>query len=1242
MNAIFTVFVCAVFKQFMDQYLFVIILLFNVIKSLVIPDQALKFQCYTAKIFHVDIDDITLCQNICNSDLNCVAIHYRSKLCSTYHAAPKSNTDDVVCFYNHDQDVSHSSSISMTEYVHSNTSFVPAFRKPKSETLNKKLDPNSLETNTTGEICVVQNVDGNQSCCYDTTTIDISCSAQHLIGTINPKIHLFSNLESVSLNANQLSGQIPTEITKLTTLTSLKLANNQLTNTIPNNIGNLKKLNHIYLQENQLTGTIPHNIGNLPKLEVLNLNINKLNGTIPPSIGFLEKLEILILSSNQLSGTIPNIIVNFTKLRNVDLSSNYLTGKINDTFEVLPKNIQELNLNSNLLTGKIPNFQNTDYLEHFRIFDLSFNKITGTIPNSFRSFRYLDEFNLSFNQLSGTLPNGWGNFPDLSILDVSSNQISGSISGLYSYYTNLAKLNFSNNNLISSIPSLCLSTSLITIDLSNNNFSGSIDDLFHSNICEYQYDLKYERPLFNLHLQSNNLSGVIRQDFFTHIPNVQNIRLDNNMFSGLVPTLHYLTHLEKLDISVNKFSGTIESNLIHLGLLKYINVSSNNLSGNIPPLPNRLNTLDFSNNKLIIHWSQFYNLRAEFHQLETAYLCNGNPFPRNVFQNKNTFDCIWPPDFTNIPINDASTCCSPNTFNHEIIITLAICFIILASIFLWLYTVINFYHHYLNKNYQNKKSKKFFFLLCFKEFAVLVFFLHFLYNLRRCRYHLWIYVALSVQMMKICFRFIATLINGYGIYINIIDSISFTCLFIAGFECGTINWILYGICWIFITLLTDYFLFFQLNVYTEYRRKNIIHSFRSYIFTINQLFKSVVALYFCVTSGTYSFYPLEYYDMFIIIIYVSFNILGLCKIKLFKREWYLPINILIFLYLSFLVYSYDGDKLIDSRCLLSLLITYFGFITSLIDYKFSVNSRDLVNADVKSLRTKYYFVGIFNWEYNNNLFQNLRIPKYEIENFTTLAEVVTGNSSKFLTTITNISGEDLVDWIDNDLIDTVEELMKEYDTNVSIIFLYTGHGVLEHGMKYTSMVGVDGKMCTSEVLVESELTDIHKVIILDCCRTINTIIPPVTSIDQKIMNNHLPSGIRGQKNNVFSFFTGYAFWVHSCRAQHSTEDGQDSTILTKLFFERVQQEIHNKGLYRVELTKLFYDICNEKDVSGEAGFTPYTPHYEVYLSGIIHEKIYQQLNDDVQTTYAQPKKTHTIINENIQLSDTNDYVLLSD
>uniref|UniRef100_A0A0D3GCK7 non-specific serine/threonine protein kinase n=1 Tax=Oryza barthii TaxID=65489 RepID=A0A0D3GCK7_9ORYZ len=182
------------------------------------------------------------------------------------------------------------------------------------------------------------------------------------------------SLITLSLRSNQFSGEIPESLPQLHALQNLDLASNKLSGPVPQFLGNLTSmcvdhgyavmipsakfatvytdgrtylaihvytdklesysstydflLNFIDLSRNQFTGEIPREIGAISFLLALNLSGNHILGSIPDEIGNLSHLEALDLSSNELSGSIPPSITDLINLSVLNLSYNDLSGVI--------------------------------------------------------------------------------------------------------------------------------------------------------------------------------------------------------------------------------------------------------------------------------------------------------------------------------------------------------------------------------------------------------------------------------------------------------------------------------------------------------------------------------------------------------------------------------------------------------------------------------------------------------------------------------------------------------------------------------------------------------------------------------------------------------------------------------------------------------------------------------------------------------------------------------------------------
>ncbi|KAL6563330.1 hypothetical protein OROHE_005917 [Orobanche hederae] len=124
---------------------------------------------------------------------------------------------------------------------------------------------------------------------------------------------------------------------------------------------------------------------------------------------------------------------------------------------------------------------------------------------------------------------------------------------------------------------------LRSISLMSNAFSGPIPDF---------------SPLGNLRglfISKNQFSGEIPSDYFTKMEGLRKVWLSDNMFSGPIPpSLARISHLFELHLENNRFSGTIPP-LEQLTLV-FLNLSNNNLEGEIPSGLSRFGTSAFNGN----------------------------------------------------------------------------------------------------------------------------------------------------------------------------------------------------------------------------------------------------------------------------------------------------------------------------------------------------------------------------------------------------------------------------------------------------------------------------------------------------------------------------------------------------------------------------------------------------------------------------------------------------------------------
>lgn len=294
-----------------------------------------------------------------------------------------------------------------------------------------------------------------------------------------------TNATELFFQDNTFSGPLPKNIgTLMPRLQKLYLSHNNLQGKIPSSVCDLEGLQILSLRNNKVSGEIPNCWYHSQMLWAIDMSSNSLTGKIPSSFGNLRSLSVLMLGENNLEGEIPNSLQNCTGLTSIDLGGNKLSG-------YLPSWIEEdrfaslfmLRLHSNFFAGKIPESFCT--LQNVHILDLSHNKFTGAIPkctgklsalvygNSSEAFERLikvalkrrepefgvimgriNSIDLSWNNLTGGIPDEISQLLALNILNLSHNHLSGGIPKSLSSLNALNELNLSYNNLEGRIPSI--------------------------------------------------------------------------------------------------------------------------------------------------------------------------------------------------------------------------------------------------------------------------------------------------------------------------------------------------------------------------------------------------------------------------------------------------------------------------------------------------------------------------------------------------------------------------------------------------------------------------------------------------------------------------------------------------------------------------------------------------------------------------------------------------------------------
>uniref|UniRef100_A0A0D3EJW0 non-specific serine/threonine protein kinase n=1 Tax=Oryza barthii TaxID=65489 RepID=A0A0D3EJW0_9ORYZ len=418
------------------------------------------------------------------------------------------------------------------------------------------------------------------------------------------------------------------------------------------------EINGLDLSDNEINGTIPHwawetwnyisllglsgnrftSVGYDPLLplqvDLLDLSNNMLEGSIPiprgsstslkySNNGFssmpsnfsahLRDVTFFMADGNEISGNIPLEFCSAKSLQLLDLSYNNFNGSISSCLMDSVSTLQVLNLKGNELHGVLPD----DIKEgcSFQALDISGNLIEGKLPRSLVACKNLEVFDVGFNQISDAFPCWMSTLPRLQVIALRSNKFFGQV----------AQSAVEKNS--------CEFPAARIIDLASNNFSGPLpqDQWFkklksmmigYSNtslvmdhevprVGRYKFSttITYKGSAVTLTkiLRTFVFIDVSENKFHGSIPGtigelilLHALNMSHNFLTGPIPSqLGHLNQLEALDMSSNELSGVIPQELASLDFLAILNLSYNKLDGRIPQSPHfsTFSSISFLGNK---------------------------------------------------------------------------------------------------------------------------------------------------------------------------------------------------------------------------------------------------------------------------------------------------------------------------------------------------------------------------------------------------------------------------------------------------------------------------------------------------------------------------------------------------------------------------------------------------------------------------------------------------------------------
>lgn len=466
-----------------------------------------------------------------------------------------------------------------------------------------------------------------------------------LTGTIPTEFAQLSALSFLDISSNHLHGNIPDIFGRsMPALSLLNVAFNSLSGRLPSDLGNMYSLNYLNTSFNLLTGPIPDSMGSLQNINFVSFQHNSLSGQLPSSLAMLTTLQFLDIGANKIGGIIPGYLCSDLRaIISVNMSRNRFVGGVPSCLSELSNSLSFLDMSYNSLGGTLPS--NLGSLTGLQYLNIENAAIVGTLPSSIGSLsNSILDLRLSKNQLRGILPSSLCSLTRMSYFDVSHNSLFGTFPAYcLSNMKNIAYVFLQDNAFTGGLREVWdpfMPSKLQVFDIGANAFSGSLPYLIFSSspalrafsairncfygeiseklckaesLVELSLDgigaaeacqLKY-LPFSTSYAVADEVRGTVPRCLYAlpnikllhlsgngirdHIPKDINISssmvdlvLSHNLMYGEIPRSVQERKWVNLDLSFNKFSGTLVDTISRVapGSALFLNV--NRISGQVP------------------------------------------------------------------------------------------------------------------------------------------------------------------------------------------------------------------------------------------------------------------------------------------------------------------------------------------------------------------------------------------------------------------------------------------------------------------------------------------------------------------------------------------------------------------------------------------------------------------------------------------------------------------------------------
>ncbi|GJZ81685.1 receptor-like protein EIX2 [Tanacetum coccineum] len=425
-----------------------------------------------------------------------------------------------------------------------------------------------------------------------------------LLSNIYSHVRVFNvtSLLVLDLSDNSFDNSfMPPWIFSITSLVSLDLNGCNLHGPIPSSnysFRNLTSLELLHVQGNDFmnSSSVLEGLSSVgSNLISLDISYCGVSSSRIVSLHNLTSIQSLYMLTNQLSKVIPRSLGNFCNLRNIDIAGNNfhnisLTFLLQSFFECKSPRLETLSVGYSEVSGRLPD--SIGRLTFLKSLSLKENLISGSIPYSIGNLSSLEMLDVRTNQLNGSLPDSLGQLSKLNYLDLSYNRLSGVVTEAHFEKLALLKVFWAISNNLTLRPHVQNWKPSFSLRELNLKFC-DLGPLFPSWLA-FQSDLEY------LDISNTRISSTIPESFWRSIPNlaVLNMSQNNiqgNMF-GIPPTLSVI------DLSFNNFSGQLPK-LSKSSSISVLDLSNNFFVGSLHPLlcfygGEILDFLNLANNQL--------------------------------------------------------------------------------------------------------------------------------------------------------------------------------------------------------------------------------------------------------------------------------------------------------------------------------------------------------------------------------------------------------------------------------------------------------------------------------------------------------------------------------------------------------------------------------------------------------------------------------------------------------------------